>query len=79
MKKTRHWRGVAALTGLTIGQTSAAPIEGETASNAAAILILLGIWALLMSLRSLRHIRHRRMTTDLRREAERAADLESDA
>ena len=79
MKKTRDWRGLATLPGLTIGQTFAAPIEGETASNAAAILILAGVWALLMSLRSLRHIRHRRITTDLRRNAKRTADLESDA
>jgi putative Mn2+ efflux pump MntP len=79
MTKTRAWQGLAALPGLTIGQTFAAPIEGETASNAAAILILLGVWALLMSLRSLRHIRHRRIAPAMRRKAERSADLESNA
>ncbi|MGB5199383.1 MAG: hypothetical protein WBN68_06580 [Sedimenticolaceae bacterium] len=79
MKSTRARQGLAALPGMTIGQTFAAPIEGETASNAAAILILLGVWALLMSLRNLRHIRHRRIAPDLRRTAERTADLESDA
>ncbi len=79
MKKTRAWRGVATLPALTIGQTFAAPIEGETASNAAAILILLGVWALLMSLRNLRHIRHRRIAPDLRRRGKRTAKLESDA
>jgi hypothetical protein len=39
----------------------AAPIEGEVASNAAAILVLLGIWALIGGLRNLREMRHKRV------------------
>jgi hypothetical protein len=39
----------------------AAPIEGEVASNAAAILVLLGVWALIGSLRNLREMRHKRV------------------
>ncbi|MGD8955912.1 MAG: hypothetical protein PVJ03_01170 [Chromatiaceae bacterium] len=77
MKQTRTWQCLATLPLLNTGHTFAAPIEGEAASNAAAILVLLGVWALLMSLRNLRHIRHRRIATGLRRKPERTADPES--
>lgn len=43
------------------GVEQAAPIEGEGASNAAAILVLLGIWALIGGLRNLRDMRHKRV------------------
>lgn len=43
------------------GAAQAAPIEGENASNAAAILVLLGIWALIGGLRNLRDMRHKRV------------------
>lgn len=43
------------------GVAQAAPIEGEGASNAAAILVLLGIWALIGGLRNLRDMRHKRV------------------
>jgi hypothetical protein len=79
MQQTRAWRGLATLPILNTGQTFAAPIEGEAASNAAAILVLLGVWALLMSLRNLRHIRHRRIAIGTQRKADRTADQESDA
>ena len=39
----------------------AAPIEGELGSNAAALLVLLGIGALLMGLRNLRELRRKRL------------------
>ena len=40
----------------------AAPIEGELASNAAALLVVLGVWALFMGMRNLRELRHKRPT-----------------
>ena len=40
MKQTRTWQGLATLPLLNTGHTFAAPIEGEAASNAAAILVL---------------------------------------
>lgn len=43
------------------GAVQAAPVEGEIAGNAAAILVLLGIWALIGSLRNLRDVRHKRV------------------
>ena len=43
------------------GAAQGAPIEGESASNAAAILVLLGIWGLLSGLRNLRDVRHKRV------------------
>jgi hypothetical protein len=50
---------LAALPAQSVAQ--ATPIEGEVASNAAAILVLLGIWALIGSLRNLREMRHKRV------------------
>ena len=43
MKQTRTWQGLATLPLLNTGHTFAAPIEGEAASNAAAILVLLSL------------------------------------
>ena len=58
----RHdWRWLPVLTGMPIGQAGAAPIEGEVGSNAAALLVLLGLWALFMGLRNLRELRHKRI------------------
>jgi hypothetical protein len=62
MTNFRIWRCWPLLPGLLIGGVEAAPIEGEVSSNAAALLVLLGIWALLMGVRNLRGIRHKRLT-----------------
>ena len=40
----------------------AAPIEGQLGSNAAALLVVLGVWALFMGMRNLRELRHKRPT-----------------
>jgi len=57
---------------LTTG-TQAAPIDGELGSNAAALLLLLGVGALLMGLRNLRELRHKRvgLNRDLKDSASR--------
>ena len=56
--KKYRWLPVA--SGLTINQAGAAPIEGEIASNAAVLLVLLGLWALFMGMRNLRELRYKR-------------------
>jgi len=56
--KKYRWMPVA--SGLTISQAGAAPIEGELASNAAMLLVLLGLWALFMGMRNLRGLRYKR-------------------
>ena len=67
MRTDRKWHDAAALSGLFFGGANAAPIEGETSSNAAVLLVLLGVWALLMGLRNLRQLRHKHLV--LNREA----------
>ena len=54
------YRWVPLAPGLAVNQASAAPIEGEIASNAAMLLILLGVWALFMGMRNLRELRYKR-------------------
>jgi hypothetical protein len=49
------------------GPAQAAPIEGEVGSNAASLLVLLGIGALLMGMRNLRELRHKRLTPEQHR------------
>ena len=44
-----------------MGYGHAAPIEGELGSNAAALLVVLGVWALFMGMRNLRELRHKRL------------------
>lgn len=52
--------GLAACLGT--GSAMAAPIEGEIGSNLASLLVLLGVWALVMGMRNLRELRHKRLT-----------------
>ena len=63
--KTAHrenrWYWSSLFPALGIGQLQAAPIEGEFGSNAAALLMLLGVWALFMGVRNLRELRHKRL------------------
>jgi len=66
MQNKPNWRWLTMLAGMTVGHVNAAPIEGELASNAAALLVLLGIWALLMGMRNLRELRHKRLTPEQR-------------
>ena len=54
------------LTALPFGLAYAAPVEGEQSSNIAALLVLLGIGALLMGLRNLREMRHKRLNHERR-------------
>ena len=61
MPNDRDWRWVPAFTGLTVGHSHAAPIEGEIASNAAALLVVLGVWAIAMGARNLRELRYKRL------------------
>lgn len=71
--QTIRMRYQALIPGLAAAnQAHAAPIEGEAASNAAALLVLLGIWALLMGMRNLRRLRYQRMYPD--RSARRGGD-----
>lgn len=49
---------------LFAGHANAAPIEGELGINAAALLVVLGVWALVMGLRNLRELRHKRMAPE---------------
>ncbi len=50
----------AALAMLFAQSVPAAPIEGELSSNAAALLVVLGVWALFMGMRNVRELRHKR-------------------
>lgn len=64
MKTIRKKRGRHGTWALALASSSpayAAPIEGETSSNAAALLVLLGVGALVMGLRNLRELRHKRL------------------
>lgn len=46
----------------------ATPIEGDFSVNAAALLFVLGVWALLMGLRNLRSLRYRPMIPQRRKD-----------
>jgi hypothetical protein len=62
MHNKPNWHWLSPLPGLAVGHVNAAPIEGSLGSNAAALLVLLGIGALLMGMRNLRKLRHKRLT-----------------
>ena len=47
----------------------ATPVEGDFSINAAALLFVLGVWALLMGLRNLRALRYRPMVPRRRKDA----------
>jgi len=59
-----HWYRLSLFPTLAVGPIHAAPIEGEFGSNAAALLVLLGLGALLMGMRNLRELRHKRLVPD---------------
>lgn len=60
-KPSRHGLWLAAAPLLAIQQATAAPIEGEAASNVAALLVVLGVTGLFLGLRDLRGLRHKRV------------------
>jgi len=49
------------LLALITGSAHSAPIEGAMRSNLAALLLVLGVGALLMGVRNLRELRHKRL------------------
>jgi len=59
-------RYLALLTGFPASLAVAAPDEGDGFRNVAALLVLLGIGALLMGLRNLRGLRHKRLMHERR-------------
>lgn len=64
MPNDRNWRWLPALATIGISETQAAPIEGEVASNAAALLAVLGVWAVGMGVRNLRELRYKRLVPE---------------
>lgn len=68
-----RYTGLAACLG--IGNATAAPIEGETGSNLASLLVLLGVWALFMGMRNLRELRHKRLTPERQQRCDDADEL----
>lgn len=64
MPNDRNWRWLPALAGSAVCEVQAAPIEGEMASNAAAVLVVLGVWAIGMGVRNLRELRYKRLTPE---------------
>ena len=61
MAKNKNRKWLACLSLAAVNPVNAAPIDGEIGSNAAAVLMVLGIWALLMGMRNLRELRHKRL------------------
>lgn len=70
MHDNRIKRWLPAMPGLAIGQANAAPLEGEIGINAALLLMLLGVWAIIMGLRNLHALRHKHLVPE-RHTAER--------
>lgn len=77
MQSESNWHYWALLPSMAIGQAHAAPVEGELASNAAAVLVLLGVWALLMGMRNLRELRHKRLVLEREPQNRAVHDLEN--
>ena len=59
MRHAKLLRTLAGPGGLATSPAHADPIEGELAMNAAAVLVVLGVWALLMGVRNLRSLRYK--------------------
>ena len=71
MKQATHKPGQTAVFGLLAitlaAPVLATPVEGDFSINAAALLFVLGVWALLMGLRNLRALRYRPMIPQRRK------------
>ena len=78
MTTNEQTRCLALLAGFPAGLAVAAPDEGDGFRNIAALLVLLGIGALLMGLRNLRGLRHKRLMHE-RRNPDRAAEHPEDS
>ena len=52
-------RNLAGAGGIAATPAYADPIEGDFSMNAAAVLVVLGVWALLMGVRNLRSMRYK--------------------
>jgi hypothetical protein len=61
MSTQRKWRWSPLVAVLGAGHAHAVPVEGEFASHAAGLLVLLGVSALLLSVRNLHELRHKRL------------------
>lgn len=59
MRHAKLLRTLVGPGGLATSPAYADPIEGEFAMNAAAVLVVLGVWALLMGVRNLRSLRYK--------------------
>ena len=64
MPKAASWRALPALPGLAIHPAHAAPIEGGIGVNAALLLVLLGVWAIVTGLRNLHELRHKHLVPE---------------
>jgi len=64
MQSASNWYRLSLFPALGVGPIHAAPIEGELGSNAAVLLVLLGLGALLMGMRNLRELRHKRLVPE---------------
>lgn len=71
------WPWLAIISGLLTQSVQAAPIEGQLGSNAAALLVVLGVWALFMGMRNLRELRHKRPTLGRSAKSDNAQALEN--
>ena len=58
-RKTAQTGTMALMANALAAPALATPIEGDFGINAAALLFVLGVWALLMGLRNLRALRYR--------------------
>ena len=76
MIKNQKSSCVALLTCFPASFAVAAPDEGDGFRNIAALLVLLGIGVLLMGLRNLRGLRHKRLMHERRRPDNHAKDPE---
>lgn len=77
MRHAIRLRILAGTGGLATSPAYADPIEGEFAMNAAAVLVVLGVWALLMGVRNLRSLRYKH-TVPPRRFSQNDSDAADD-
>ncbi len=59
---------IALIPAVLASPAGATPVEGDFSVNAAALLFVLGVWALLMGLRNLRALRYRPMVPRRRKD-----------
>ena len=74
----RNWPAAMAGPTVVVNQANAAPLEGDIGINAAALLVVLGVWAIIMGARNLRDLRHKRMAPDNRQRPSKYPEEEID-